>query len=272
MSETTNAIISEQESPIEEQELEERRGCAGCGWGLVAAAGCLAIPLLIIALALFTGVATFTGILDSIGNIFRDEPRQAVVETTRTIVTSVQSTSRLTTTQAGFVRSNVRVSIRDGFQNSCGASASHNVEGRIEAGIDLSLVTENDISYDTLTETYTITLPPAQLTNCSIPSIEQYNRSFTVCNVDWDDLRQIAQYEALTGFRDDALESDLLIRARADAQNALNNLLRPIVGNGNVEIIIRDYAPGEQTLLDSSCVPDLPLGWTYDERTNSYSN
>ncbi len=259
-------VITEPDFP------DNRSGCAGCGWGLIGGAGCLAVPLMIIALALFMGVATIGGIFDSITGIFRTEPRQAVVETTRTIVTSVQSMSRLTTTQAGFVRSNVRVSVRDGFQNTCGASASHNVEGRIEAGLDLSLITDDNITYDTLSETYTITLPPVQLTNCSIPTIDQYDRSFTVCNANWDDMRQIAQYEALTGFRDDALESDLLQRSERDSEAALANLLSPLIGSGNIEIEIGSYLPGEDAVVDPSCVPDPPLGWTYDANNGTWSD
>lgn len=246
---------------------------SGCRWGLAGLGGCLAVlivPFLLAGLLIFGTGATIQGIIDSVLDIFRVEPRQAVVETTSTIVTRVQSAARLTTTEAGFTRSNVRVSIRDGFQNTCGFSVSHRVDGTIEAGVDLSQITEDDITYDTLTETYTLTLPPVQLTGCRVDDIEQYNASFTICNADWDEARRIGQYEALIGFRDDALESDLLLRAQDDTQTAMVNFLAPLIDSGQLEIVIREREPNDAPVVHASCNPDPPLGWTYDPETGAW--
>lgn len=269
--------------PVDEQEeltyddVETRRpGCSGCGWGLIGAAGCLSIPLIAIAVALFLGMATVGGLVDSIAGFFRSEPRTATVETTRTILLSIRSQSQLVTTSARFVRSNVRVSIRQGFRNACGFSASHNTEGTIEAGIDLNRITEEDIRYNSLNQTYTITLPPAQLTRCSIDLIQQYNRSFTVCNANWDQARQIAQYEALVGFRNDALEGGIIQRAQDDATTAMQNFVSAITAQtdsaSRVEILFAQPQQATSPIVSADCNPDPPQGWTYDPEENAWSD
>jgi hypothetical protein len=275
MSSDTPLIVPDgEEEEYEDEYYEEdgRSGCSGCGWG-VAAAGCLiAVPLMIIAVAMFAGVATIGGVFDSIGDIFRNEPRQATVETTRTILTSIEAQAQLVTISADYSSTNVRVSIRDGFQNSCGFTASHSSEGTIQAGIDLSLVSAEDVTYNTLNETYTITLPPPHLISCNV-DVVQYDRSFTVCNADWDGARLIAEYTATTGFRDESLESGILGRAEVEAYDTLVEFLGNVVNGATIEIVFAPYDPqGFNSTLPNSCQPEPPLGWTFDEVNNTWSN
>lgn len=276
MADKDQALVPADEHEDYEDVETRRPGCSGCGWGLVGAAGCLGFPLMAIAVALFLGMATVGGLVESFVGIFRPEPRTATVETTRTILLSIRSQSQLVTTSARFVRSNVRVSIREGFRNACGFSASHNTEGTIEAGIDLNRITEEDIRYNSLNQTYTITLPPAQLTRCSIDLIQQYNRSFTVCNANWDQARQIAQYEALTGFRNDALEGGIIQRAQDDATTAMQNFVSAITSQtdstSRVEILFAQPEQALSPIVSTDCNPDPPLGWTYDPAENAWSN
>lgn len=248
------------------------RGCfAGCGW-LTAALGCMVlVPLAVIVFGIYTGVATIGGIFDSIGDFFNSEPRQATVESTRTIITSIEAQAQLVTITANFSRSNVQVSVRDGFQNTCGFSASYSAEGSVQAGIDLSLVTEDDITYNTLNETFTITLPPPQLIGCTA-EVRQIDRSFTMCNADWDGARQIGEYTVTTGFRDESLESGILGRAELEAYNVMNELIGNLVDE-EIEIEFEPYDPfGADTILPDACQPQPPLGWDYDEGNGSWSN
>lgn len=257
-------------------EVEEGGGCGrgcftGCGW-LTAALGCMVlVPLAVIIFGIYTGVATIGGIFDSIGDFFSSEPRQATVESTRTIITSIEAQAQLVTITANFSRSNVRVGVRDGFQNTCGFSASYSAEGAVQAGIDLSLVTPEDITYNSLNETYTITLPAPQLISCNA-NVSQIDRSFTVCNADWDGTREIAEYTATLGFRDESLESGVLGRAEVEAYNVMNELISNLVDE-NVEIVFEAYDPnGADTILPQACQPEPPMGWSYNESNGTWSN
>ena len=277
MSSDSPLITPDQDDNNEYDEYEyiddDGAGCSGCAkWAIVGTGCSLVVVLGIIAIILFTSVATIGGIFDSIGNLFRNEPRQATVDTTRTILTSIESQAQLVTITANYSRTNIRVSVRDGFQNTCGFAASHSSEGAIQAGIDLSLVTADDISYNTLNETYTITLPSPQLIGCNA-DVVQYDRSFTMCNADWDGARLIAEYTATSDFRDESLESGILGRAEVEAYNTLTELIGNIVEGASIELVFTPYDPtGIGSIFPSSCQPEPPLGWTYDESNNTWSN
>ena len=100
----------------------------------------------------------------------------------------------------------MRVNISQGTLNACGYGASHVVQGTIEAGIDLTKIGANDLRYDAARQTYVLTVPPPELTSCRVDYIRQYDQSFTECTVDWDEARLLANYMALTQFRDEAIE------------------------------------------------------------------
>jgi len=247
------------------------RGClGGCGLGIAAVGLCISVPLVALAVSAFLGVASVSAFFDGIADFFRGEPRQATVTTSRTIINSIQLQGTLVTVGLPMSNTDVRVSVRDGFQNTCGFSASHAVEGTIEAGFDLTQITMDDIDYNAFTQTYTVTLPAPHLTSCRIEQIRQYNPTFTMCAVDWDDARQIAQYEALIAFRDGAIQEGILDLAEGQVEAALNPLLSGLVGEANINF---DFAaPDPDAFFVASCDPLPPRGWEYDARTGSWSD
>ncbi|NJL57292.1 DUF4230 domain-containing protein [bacterium] len=246
---------------------QRRRG--GCGWGLAGLTGCLGMPLLLIALALFMGVTSVSGFFDGLADLFRGSPAQATITTTRTIVTALETRGTLETVSVGLARTNVRVSVREGFQNACGYSANHAVEGTVEAGVDLSSITPDDVTYDPWTETWIITLPAPVLTSCRIDFIQQYDRSLTYCGITWDNARQLAQFTSIVDFRDEALEADILTRAGREALPTIRGLLTSFT-DANIEIRYAD--PDPDMPFPASCDPLPPPGWTYNPDNNTWTN
>jgi len=183
-------------------------------------------------------------------------------------VTSVQQLGQLVSVSAELAKADIEVTVRDGFQNACGRSANHVAQGAVEAGIDLTQLSEGDVVIDETTTT--ITLPRPQLTSCRIDFIQQYNRSSSVCGASWDNIRLLANYTTLIEFRDDAIEGGILDRARDEAQVTLTNFLQLATGR-TVIIQYADATDGEAA-LPGSCQPDPPFDWVYIPEEDAWRN
>lgn len=233
----------------------------GCMKGLL-------IGLAMIIAAFFLGVflihGTVTGAVNAFVGLFDRSPQSAVTQSSQTIVNSVRPLGQLVSMSAQLAKADINVRIREGFPNLCGFSASHVAVGTIEAGVDLSRITEDDISLND--DILTITLPPAQITSCRIEDIRQYERSATACRVDWDGARRLAQHITINEFYEDAIEGGLLDRASLEATVVLSNFLNLSTGH-MVEIQFRDEAPA----TPASCRPQAPDGWSFDEENNAWS-
>ncbi len=158
----------------------------------------------------------------------------------------------------------VEVSVNAGIANLCGHGANHFSYGVIEAGIDFSNIDEDDISPPVLGifGGYTIKAPAPQITSCRIEYITQYDGSFTLCGTNWDTVRQLAQYEAMAGFVDNAIENGILERAKAEASYAVGNFVSGLTGR-SVQV---EFEKMEGELeLPPSCQSIIPSGWAKDE-------
>jgi len=261
----SNEIMKQDDEIIVYSEVEGRRRRGA--WIIITL---LFSPLLcaavIFVLTVILGINTFSGIIDGITSIFRPQQTTAVVTSTQTVVNSVRPLGQFVSISAQLAKADIHISIQDGLANACGFSASHVIQGTVEGGVDLSQLRSEDVSYDTLSQTYTISLPPPQLTSCRIDLIRQYDLSQTVCSVDWDSARALAQYQGLTEFRDDSIEGGLLERAQDEAQTTLTNFLQLATGQ-RVNITFRAETPA----LPSSCQPDIPDGWVYDAEDEDWS-
>ncbi len=134
-------------------------------------------------------------------------------------------------------------------------------------------MTEDSIKYDESAKTYTITSPAAQLTSCRIDYIDQYDNSKTACGADWDGARQLAQYEAIGDFVKDSIEGGILDRAQKQAQQTLGNfiqlLYKSVVGT---DVIVKiNFKANNASSIPSSCNPNPPQGWVYDEATKVWT-
>lgn len=240
---------------------------SGCWWGLAGALGCLLMLLIPLVVVLLVGGVTFNSLVSNITSLFAPRPLAASVISTQTILTGIQPMGQLVSVSTQLAKADIGISIQQGTLNACGFSANHVAQGTVEAGIDLTQVSEADLHYDAASDTYTAALPPAQLTSCRIDFIRQYDRSLTACAVDWDEARLLANYEAVTQFRADALEGGITTRAQEEARLALGNFIHLLTGS-NVKVIFKD---SNETILPASCTPDSPSGWLLDPVTHLWS-
>lgn len=247
-------------------------GCKYIGFGMM---GCLFLVGVSVAVLLVTGSVSLNGLINSfqLGNILgslanASVPAQASVQNSQTILVGIQPLGQLVSVSAQLAQAELRVGVTGGALNACGFSTNHVAQGTISAGVDLSRVTADDITFDAASNTYTIRLPYPELTSCSLDYIRQYERSFTSCNVDWDEARQIASVTALNNFRQQSLEGGILERAAGDAQLVLGNFVQ-MVSNANVVIAFDD--PPAEPAIPPSCNPQAPPGWIQDAATGQWT-
>ncbi len=239
-------------------------GCRGCLWVIGGAVGCLGLALVVLLASVAFGVTSFSALLGGIGTALGvNQPSTAAVISTQTIVTGIQPLGQLVSVSTQLAKADVSVGIGQGALNACGFSANHVVQGAVEAGIDLTQIDETDIAFDPLTNRYTVTIPAPALTSCRIDYIRQYERSFTTCNVDWDEARLIANYTSLIDFRETAIEGGILSRAENEARVILSNFIRVLTGR-EVDIVFEaatSTSEAGSVSYPPSCAPDVPQGW-----------
>ncbi|NDJ60917.1 MAG: DUF4230 domain-containing protein [Chloroflexi bacterium] len=243
-------------------------GPSGCVWGMAGGCGCLLLSVVAIVGSVFLGITTVGNVIGSFGGLLGVPPAPvAQVVSTETIVTGLQPLAELTTVETQLAKA-LTVGVQQGALNACGVSATYSVEGIVAAGIDLSQITVEDVTYDAVRDTYVITLPAPQLTTCDISHIDQVDNTFTTCVVNWDEMRQLAEYNAQIEFRDDAVEGGLLDRAEIEARIALTAFFQAVTGSA-VELNFRPTESGEP-LFDSTCNPPEPGDWTRNANTGSW--
>lgn len=211
--------------------------------------------------------AAVNGLLGAFGSVPVAPPPQAAVVSTQTIVTSIQSMGQLVSISTQLAKADINVTIVQGVLGSGSFTASHVAQGAVEAGIDLTQLTGADVRYDAITDTYTVTLPPAQLTSCRVDYIRQYASTVQLLPVDRDEARLLANYIALTEFRDDAVEGGILDRAEQQAGLVFSNIVTALT-NSNAAVIFADSA---SAALPASCNPDIPGAWNYDPATQTWT-
>lgn len=261
---------------VEEQRATDEAGTgsggrSGCFWLIAGMMGCGALLLVLVAGLIVFGVTTVSGVVSGVGSfvglpIGTPPPPIAEIAPSRTIVQGIQPLGQLVSVSAQLAKADVRVGIRQGSLNECGFSANHVGQGTIEAGIDLTGVTESDLRFDEANNRYILTVPSPQITSCRIDYIRQYDRSTTICAVDWDEARLLAQYITLTEFRDDAIESGILRRAEQETRIVLGNFVELVTGRP-VEIIFR---PATESTIPASCSPNPPAGWSLNPQSNQW--
>jgi hypothetical protein len=227
--------------------------------------GCGAM-IVLTGLLLIFGVTTLNNIFGGFNQMLGRTPPTARITDTQTIVQSVLPLGQLVSVSVQLAKADIEVGVVSGALNACGYSVNHVAQGAVEAGIDLSGFSEDDIVLDETRDVVVVNLPPAQLTSCRIDFIRQYDRSISACNPDWDEARLLAQYEAMNDFRADAIEAGILDRAERESRLILASLINALTGK-EVEIVFRD---ADEATLPPSCQPPVPDDWTYDESTGSW--
>jgi hypothetical protein len=201
------------------------------------------------------------------------QPAQGRAFSTQTVINSVRPLGQLTTYEAQFAKAGVSVSLRWGVAGTCYVGAKHAVQGTVRAAIDLTKLSEQDITYDQSAKRLILSLPSPTVAACSVDEIIQYDTfgATPLCNVSYDELRQVAQYIAINNFRDEAQRSGLLERAQSQAKALVESFLQTLLSNlpdqADASVTVQ-FIPADQVTYDRTCQPSLPLGWTYDAERN----
>ena len=235
---------------------------AGNNFGCLALLAVLVVsPCIGIAILILSGSAALSGMLSSVINFF-DLPAVANIVSSQTIVHSLQGLGQLVTVSSEVAKADIQVSVNEGFLNTGSYSAKHVAVGVIEAGIDITTTDRDHVSYDSTANTYTLRLPSPNITSCRIEHIDQYNGTFTLLPVDWDLLRQLAQYDAIEQFVQDMIEGGILERAKEETTLRMENFISALTGS---QAHIEYEAANAPPKLPPSCQPDPPGDWEKDE-------
>lgn len=218
------------------------------------------MTLIQIALALVIG-GYVMGAVTAVRDFFFPESG-AYVRSTRTILNGIRGFGQLVTVAVEVAKADIRVEVNEGFLNYGHYRASHVAVGVIEAGIDITAVGEANVRFDIANEIYHVILPPPLITSCRIEYIDQYGASLTLLPADWDVIRQLAQYEALTEFSRDALEGGILARAGEEAALRIGDFISAITGK---TAVVNYQENASNASSPQSCVPEPPQGWSKKE-------
>ena len=233
-------------------------------WGVGGGIGCLLLLLLAVAIPTFLATSSVTATVGRFeqlwGVLSEAEPPRAQVNASETIVNYVRPLGQLVSTSAQLAQADLLIQVEQGTLSTCNHAARHVITGTIEAGVDLLTVQAENVRYDANTDTYFLTLPHPQITSCRVDFIDQYEqeRGLIGCNPDWDSVRQLAQYSALIGIRDDAIDGGILLTAERNTEQALVGFISALT-DANVVIAFE----GNPTPLPASCQPEPPRNWVY---------
>lgn len=252
---------------IEKPKNQPSNSTGGCGrTTLIAVSGC-AVFLVIFALGL---ALLMGGTLQGIGSSVRavidqvfPTPR-ATVDVSSTVVNNVRLFSDVVTLRTQLVKSRIAVSLRQGVLDRCSFTAMHIAEGDFEAGIDLSQVTREQISYNEENNSYLLTLPQPYLRSCHV-RVERYSGEPPVtCSADWAQITNLAEYVAMQEFLNDIAIGDTYDVARRNAEIVIGTFVENLLGT-EVEI---QFSPQLTREVDTSCRALPPRGWTQDDEHN----
>lgn len=258
MSEQSSPITRPQTEEDDYEYVEEGGGSSGCAWSVIGALGCLTILVIVIGSAVFLGYNTVDGVVDGISSIFNPPPPVYNTLSTALILDRVQGLSELTTTRHNF--SNIVTSERELpslLQALYRDKLTIVVVGHINAGIDLSQLSEQDIQLEG--GVLTLRLPPPRLQDCFLNESESYvvSRETGLFASPAPNLDTEARRFAVREFRDAAIEKGILQAANEQASTVIRSTLELFLNTVSPENIntvqIETTPPDPDAPLPESC-------------------
>jgi hypothetical protein len=232
-----------------------RRGCMET-CAMFAGLSMLAIALVIGCMFLAVTVQFLDFMRDPLDNFlevfgFDQDAEPEVVESTTIILSIQQDLAFLETT-----RENILVS-KDAIDRGAAPDAKITVNyiGRVTAGIDLNLITPEDVVQNP-DGSLTITLPPAQITGCYLGKPEVVSRECTDipliqdCAKIVDGMVDNTYDRAILDLLEAADESDLLETAYLEAEDRVASLIDSLGYGVTVEFV----RSAEEIPLDDTCI------------------
>ncbi len=258
-SEKGKRTVNEDHEDAPRQVSRPGRGClssllltAFSPFRLILLAG-LAIVVLIVVVAL---AGFMRNPLDNFLSAFGfDKNAKPEVVDSRTIVLSIQEMAVLETVKSGILVTKTVV------DTSAAPDAEMEVSyvGTVKAGVDLSLVGEQDVIVNA-DNSLTITLPPSQITHCDLgkPEVHRWDcrgwAGLQNCTARRERVEGEAYDRAMEELLQTGYELDLLTLASQNAQTTLYGLLKSL---GYEQVTFQPSAL-ETPPPDESCLVDAP--------------
>lgn len=171
-------------------------------------------------------------------------------------VERIQSLSELTTTRFNYAEvSAAQRDVPQWLSLLYGDSVVMVLVGTIEAGIDISQITEEAIVYDEASQILTVTLPAPALQTCFLDESQSYvvTRDTAIFADTMDGLEDQVRQNALIYYRDTAVEEGILVDAEIEARATMTELLDVLVNDETVMINIAFDAPPLEPIIPGSC-------------------
>ncbi|MGB1285831.1 MAG: DUF4230 domain-containing protein, partial [Aggregatilineales bacterium] len=246
----------------------ESGGCGkGCLYGLGGAAGCMLLVIGIFG-AVFFGLTSAAGqSFDSVFNEFTSFLRIFTPAGSRNyddlvlpIVDDLELLSELVTTRRNYVDIAIsEIEMPDLLKAVYGDSAVLVVVGSVEAGIDLSQMSADDIQFNTETGNLTVELPAPQIRACFLDESQTrvVERNTGIFAQPARDVADAARQFAIRGFLERAHEDAILDDAQIEAEQSMRELLDLILGddedNDDLTITVQFANPDPDATLPDSC-------------------
>ncbi len=231
---------------------EPPREGRGCLWGLTGSLGCLVLILALLAGLLVAAGQTVGGLIGNVADFFElpelvSFAEGAGVEIPEDVfipeVERLQALSQLTTTRFNYSHLVTSAVDMPGLlQGLYGQGLGYVAVGHINAGIDLSQITEADIVYDEARNLLTITLPAPTLQDCFLNEAQSYvvTRSTGLFAQPSEELESAARRFAIRQYRDMALEDGILEEARDQSVQVVEEFLLSVIGD---VVLVVEVAP-----------------------------
>jgi hypothetical protein len=234
---------------------DNRGGWRGCLMGLGGTLGCLLVVGLILGATILVTGATVGSMINNItspfaslweNSGFNTPPRNVYIPP----VERVQQLSEISTVKYSYSQMILsEVDMPDLLSRLYGNSLVLVAVGHVRAGIDISQITDEDISYDESDDVLTLRLPAPVLQECFLNDSETYvaERRSAAFAPDAPQLDTESRRYAVRVFRDRALEEGILQEAAQEAEQVVSEFLQIVQDDTEIRVIT---APAD---------PDAPL-------------
>ena len=236
-----------------------------CVWIFGGMLMCSLLFFVVVSVGLFTAGREATDLIGNMANFFRvdlsfvDWDDRITVDVPDTVyvpsVERVQALSEIVTTRFNYSQVfTAQSDIPAALARLYGENVVMVAVGHIEAGIDVSAISEEDITYNPSTQTLTINLPAPALRACFLNESESYvvERERGTFADPSSELEDNTRDYALRQFREQALEDGILDTAASETRTVMQEFLQS-VSPTEVIVSINIAPPSTDAPLPDTC-------------------
>lgn len=229
-------------------------GCQRLGLGLLGCTGILAIAVVVVvAGTIAVGATSINNLVGGVQQIFNIEAETDISGVFIPVVERINRLQELTTVRFNYA--NIVTSEREmpGLLNALYGDRQVMVAvGHIEAGVDLSSLTQDDITVED--GVMTIQLPPPVIQECFLNENESYvvSRDTGIFAAAAPEFDSESRRFALQQFRVKAMEDDILAEAQSETALVVQEFIQLFIGD-EVMVQVEVAAPIADAPLPDSC-------------------